>query len=196
MALIIRRYLDYFVYSRLTHSYFERGYVSYFDPIEREFLRIAPFEGEVPQAHWIPLPVIKEADAFRNYLRLSANTTLLEDYASLDDLEFCVQVVWDAERYAFEDALWGYVTCYYNERLMKWVEDNNVPNCKISVKRAMIEVHSREDAEKVFAIQQERILQEELQEEDFKRSLHQKATCAAQLDSVGAHEGMAAAEWT
>ena len=77
------------------------------------------------------------------------------------------------------------MTCYYNEQLMKWVEDNKVPNCKISVKRAMIEVHSREDAEKVFAIQQEKILQEELQEEDFKRSLRQKAACAVQSDSGG-----------
>ena len=99
MALILRDYLDYFLWWRGTHKSFEKGAVSFFDPKDRRFFRIYPAAGDIAQSEWISLPVIKEVDVFKDYLRFRGNTTLLEDYGHLNDLEFTVEIAFIAEEY-------------------------------------------------------------------------------------------------
>lgn len=172
MALILRHYLDYFVYGRSSHFRFEHGEQSYFDPIERRFLRITPSIGEVPQSHWIPLPVIREADLLKTYLCSSGNEWLIEKYADLEEIDFCVNVIRDVEKYNLDDVSGETVYSSCNKLLQKWIDDYNIPNCKICIERPNMEVNNREDAKRFKDRVSELICMEAIQEEEYKKSLH------------------------
>lgn len=171
MALIVCNYIDYFVYGRRSHCFFERGEVSYFDPIERTFLRITPSRGETPAAHWIPLPIIKEVEIYKNYLRYMGNTTFLEDYDNLDDLDFSCKIAELAEKYGFENCLYAYASCCYGEIILKWIADNNIPNCKLRRHASFMKATTREELKNLMAYNKEQLRLEELQEEEFKKSM-------------------------
>lgn len=184
MALVITPYYyEYFVWDRRTSRWFERGYVSYFDPTERCFLRINPSEGDTAQEHWIPLPVIKGIEFDKKYLRFKGYEDILQDYTDLDlselsDEEFEIEVVRLADKYGFEDSMWAYATCCWNEIILKWIEENNIPNCKINGRPYWVEYDPfrdpKEHAKRILDFGREQRRLEEQQEEEFKKTLLKK----------------------
>jgi len=175
MALLLRENVNFFVYNNITIRYYRQGAVSYFDPIERKFLWIYPSKGDVAQENWIPLPLINDVDLIKKYLHLSIRDSILQKYEDLDDLKFIVAILELAEEYGFEDSLSGYLTCYYHEIMLKWAEDNNIPNCKLGIERPLCTCYTREEAKKFMDYCVELARQEELQEEEFKKSMRQQA---------------------
>ena len=171
MALILFAYKDFFYRRRGNDADFANGRTSYFDPVERVFLRIDPSEGDRPAAHWIPLPVIKEADVFRNYLRLMGRVSILKEYEDLDDFHFAIQISKIADHYQFHLELNSYEICYCSEVIGKWAEDNHIPNCKTILEPPLMEIETVDDMRRKIKIMAERLKAEELQEEEFKRSL-------------------------
>lgn len=170
MALIMFKHLNFFIRSRLDER---RGScdVAYFDPIKRVFLRINPTIGEIPESHWIPLPVIKEADMFRNFLRLTGRNSLLEEYAGLSDFDFSVKISTLADRYNFSHYFHGYKVCYCSEVISRWVEDNQIPNCKIILEPPLMEIKTEDDMRKQIKALGEMSAYEDQQEEEFKKSI-------------------------
>ena len=171
MALIVCDYLNYFIDGRESSFHFRQGEVSFFDPTERRFLRINPGNGDVPQSNWIPLPIIKEVEAYKNYLRFMGNTSILQDYAHLDDFDFSVKVLELAERYDFERSLRGYVECFYGEKISNWIKENKIPNCKLRRLCCLIRIDTDGDVAKLYEYNRKQIELEDIQEEEFKKSL-------------------------
>lgn len=172
MALIMFKYLDFFIRSRLDEQRNSCD-VAYFDPVERIFRRINPAVGEVPKDHWLPLPIIREVDILRNFLRLTGRVSLLEKYTNLNAFDFCVKITTLADRYEFSHYLHGYKVCYCSEVISNWVEDNQIPNCKVILEPPLMEIATEEDMRKQIKIIGEKSAAEDLQEEEYKKSLHQ-----------------------
>ena len=171
MALIMAQYKEYFYWWRLNRAHFENGEVSYFDPIERTCLRINPTKGDVPSERWIQLPIIREIDVFKNFLRLSGRISLLEKYSHLNDYDFSVKIDELAERYQFDERLDGYRQCYLGEIMSDWICKNHIPNCKMYSEAPLLVVNTEEDMQEYIAQIREMYLSENKQEATFKKSL-------------------------
>lgn len=171
MALILNDYLEYFLDGYYYRSAFMNGEQSYFDPIERCFLRITPSKGEVAQAHWIPLPVIHHADALKITLRATNNEWLIEKYADLEEFDFCVNVIRDMDRLDIEAHPNENAATYIEQLLQKWIDDNSILNCKVHLEEPDMEINNHEDLKKYKECISELWRKEVLQEEDFKKSL-------------------------
>ena len=170
MALIVRDYLDHFVINRQTMRHFNSGEVSYFDPQNRCFLRINPTKGEVPQDHWIPLPVIRYSEVLKNFLRETGRTEILQKYSDLDELDFsdAILKLWETNG---DHDLGDYVTRHHDEVLSKWIEENQIPNCKLRYGWTQGIARTREEAMAVMEYRKKIVDSEMLQEEEFKKSL-------------------------
>lgn len=174
MALIIGNYLDYFIFKRQTARHFELGEVSYFDPRERSFLRITPSKGDAPEKHWIALPVIKHSEVIKSYLQETGKVEILQSCAELGEFDFTDKVIALSDELGFGDDLGEYVTRYYDEMLSKWVKDNHIPNCKLHYPwfgNERLPDWAEGDYKKAIAYRRDTALREELQEEEFKKSL-------------------------
>ena len=171
MALILKDYLEYFLDGYWYRSAFMNGEQSYFDPIDRCFFRITPSKGEVAQVHWIPVAVIHHADALKVTLRATNNEWLIEKYADLEEFDFCVNVIRDMDELNIEADPNENAAVYIEQRLQKWIDDNNIPNCKVRLKYPHMEVNNNEDFKKYKECVSELRRQEALQEEEFKKAL-------------------------
>lgn len=172
MALISDNFAEYFMFKRQTARHFELGEVSYFDPKERRFLRINPSKGDIPQEHWIALPVIKHSEVIKGYLQETGKVEILKSCAELNEFDFTDKVIALSDELGFGDDLGEYVTQYYDKMLSKWIEDNHIPNCKLHYPWFPdgAPAWAEGDPKKIIAYRREYLLREELQEEEFKKS--------------------------
>ena len=170
MALILNRYSGYFIKGALNHKKYEEGYRAYFDPSCREFIWVSQEYTPNSICGLIPLPIISEYDVYYSFLVTQGYENVLHTYIELGEIDFCIAVRKEAENAGFEDSLREYAIKEYSSIMQRWITDNAIENCKLTIEPYKGSFATKDDIEEYLRYTKEQVRYEAEQEATFKNS--------------------------
>lgn len=177
MALILNRYSGYFIKGALNHKKYEEGYRAYFDPNCREFIWVNPAHTPNSICRLIPLPIISEYDVYCSFLMAHGLENVLKTHIELGEIDFCIAVRKEAENIGFEEALREYAIQEYSSIMQRWITDNAIENCKLTIEPYNGSFATKDDVEEYLRYTKEQVRYEAEQEAAYKNSIDSVGNC-------------------
>ena len=179
MALILARYEGYFEKGPGNYKEFEAGYRAYFDTDNRDFLWLKPEDACKSSQRLVLLPIISEYETYCSFLKMHSLESVIQDYASLNESDFCIAVRKEGDAAGFLQALGDYATKEWVQIVQRWITENGIENCKPTWKRYSGPLVTKEDIQAYLKFTKGQIEYEEAQEEAFKKSRFEQSNSEA-----------------
>ena len=179
MALILACYKGYVIRRIGNYEKFNNGYRAYFNTDNRDFLWLKPEDACKSSQRLVLLPIISEYETYCSFLKMHSLESVIQDYASLNESDFCIAVRKEGDAAGFLQALGDYATKEWVQIVQRWITENGIENCKPTWKRYSGPLVTKEDIQAYLKFTKGQIEYEEAQEEAFKKSRFEQSNSEA-----------------